>query len=151
MLDEHGEEIEFDLQRYHGIELSGLWTGELSWRRLGALIRPLPPESAFKTALRNAAPVEELKEKVADVAADYGPWSQTDMLLAEMIDTLRWLQWAKTKDAAAEPPKNAPTPYPRPGVDRKPASGGPLSAEVVDLLEYVRRNGGAAPEGWTKI
>jgi hypothetical protein len=63
LLDEHGEEVEFDLQRYHQVELSDLWTGDLSWRRLGVLVKHLPAESATKTALRNAAPVEELKER----------------------------------------------------------------------------------------
>jgi hypothetical protein len=40
------------------------------------------------------------------------------MLLAELIDVARWLQWAKTK--AAEKVDTAPKPYPRPGVERKP-------------------------------
>lgn len=146
MLDEHGEEVEFDLQRYHQVELTGLWTGDLSWRRLGVLVKHLPAESATKTALRNAVPVEQLKDAVE--VADYGPWSQTDMLLAELIDVARWLQWAKTK--ASEKVDTAPKPYPRPGVERKPAAAA-ANAQVINLLEYVRAHNGASPEGFIQV
>lgn len=127
--------------------LSDLFTGDLSWRRLGVLITHLPTESATKTALRNAAPVNDLQE--TSVTADYGPWSQTDMLLAELIDLARWQQWAKTK--AADNPRTAPKPYPRPGVDRPMALGDTTaSADVINLLEYVRNNNGASPEGYVQ-
>jgi len=37
-------------------------------------------------------------------------------LLAFMSDRLAWLQWSKTKDASAKPPRNVPKPMPRPGI-----------------------------------
>jgi hypothetical protein len=124
------------------VELTALWSGGLSWRRLAVLIKHLPAESATMTALRNAAPVEQLKESAA--VADYGSWSQTDMLLAELIDIASWLRWTKTKDA--EKNQNQPGPYPRPGVNRKPRPA--LNTKVIDLLEFVRKNNGAAPTGY---
>jgi Family of unknown function (DUF5361) len=41
-------------------------------------------------------------------------WSRTDMLLADIADSLHWLQWAKTKDGARN--RSRPQPIPRPGV-----------------------------------
>lgn len=43
-------------------------------------------------------------------------WGVHEQLLAEAVDTLHWLQWSKTKDAASKPPKNMPDPIARPGV-----------------------------------
>lgn len=143
LLEEHGEEVEADLQRWYRIDLRGLWSGDLSWRRLGALVKNLPPESATKTALRNATPEHEMRQAAG--SAEYGPWSQTDMLLAELIDINRWLQWAKTKDA--EKGTGHPEPYPRPGVKRK-GEAAPVTAAVVDMLEYLRAHHGASPEGY---
>lgn len=142
-MDEHGEEIEADLQRWYRVDLRDLWSGKLSWRRLGVLVKNLPAESATKTALRNATPLAQVQESAA--AAEYGPWSQTDMLLAELIDVARWLQWSKTK--AAEQNTDRPEPYPRPGVVRK-AAAGVVDAKVVSMLEYLRASNGASPEGY---
>jgi hypothetical protein len=147
LLEEHGEEIEYDLSAYHGQALSDLWTGDLSWRRLGVLIKHLPPESATKTSIRNATPVEQLQAVVDDSETKYGAWSQTDMLLAQLIDLVTWLQWAKTK-AADTRPNEPPKPYPRPGVQRAAAPVVRPDAHVIDLLEYVRTHGGAPPEGY---
>ena len=38
--------MEYDLQRYHGVDLADYWRGGLSLRRLSVLIAGLPPESA---------------------------------------------------------------------------------------------------------
>lgn len=110
------------------------------------LIKHLPAESATKTAIRNTTPVEELQAVVADTDTQYGPWSQTDMLLAQLIDIVSWLRWAKTK-AAEDKPKEPPALYPRPGVERKFSA--PLAQpNVINLLEYVRAHGGAPPAGF---
>lgn len=47
LLEEHGEIIEADLQRYYGVDLTGLWRGELTMRRALVLIRGLPPGAGF--------------------------------------------------------------------------------------------------------
>ena len=100
----------------------------------------MPAESLTKTALRNATPDDDLV--AATQSADYGAWSQTDMLLADIADRLAWLLWAKTKDA--ETGKNPPKPYPRPGVKRE----GVVDAKVINLLDYMRDHHGAAPAGY---
>lgn len=103
-------------------------------------------ESATKTALRNAAPESDLRQAVD---ADYGPFSQTDMLLCELIDVLRWLQWAKTQDGTDN--KNQPKPYPRPGVKRDGQSvSSAASADVINLMERIRANRGGV-DGYTSV
>lgn len=41
-------------------------------------------------------------------------WSRTNMLLANIADSLAWLVWAKTKDGSRN--RNQPQPIKRPGV-----------------------------------
>lgn len=101
------------------------------------LIKHLPQESATKTALRNVTPAAELAEAVD---APYGPWSQTDMLLAELVDLTRWLQWAKTK--AAEDNVDQPPAFPRPGVKRAAERAADL-APVINMLTRLRETRGA--------
>lgn len=146
LIDEHGEELEYDLIRYcSGTDLAWLWTGRLSWRRLGVLVKHLPAESATKTAIRNATPLHEIKKMSA--SGDYGPWSQTDMLLARIGDGVEKLFWAKTKDGAEG--RNYPEPFPRPGVPHKNDLG--QSAEVLDMMKYIREHNGASPAGYTAM
>lgn len=45
---------------------------------------------------------------------DEAGWTLTNHLLAIIADTLRWLQWAKTKDGRKN--RNRPDPIVRPGV-----------------------------------
>jgi hypothetical protein len=77
------------------------------------LIEHLPPESATKTALRNAAP--EVVEPVEP--EDYGAWSQAELLLAAVADGINVLAWQQTQinGGHKSPP---PPPIPRPGVVR---------------------------------
>jgi len=49
------------------------------------------------------------------VYPDRGPWGLSEQLLAEAVDTLHWLQWAKTVDGSKN--RNHPRPIPRPGVE----------------------------------
>ncbi len=41
-------------------------------------------------------------------------WQLSEQLLADAVESLRWLVWAKTKDAQHK--RNMPKPIPRPGV-----------------------------------
>lgn len=47
-------------------------------------------------------------------------WSLNEYLLADVVDTLRWLQWAKTEDGSRG--RNRPRPVPRPGIEESPAT-----------------------------
>jgi hypothetical protein len=67
LLDEHGDEIEADLQSEYRIDLCDFYRGELSARRLGVLVRQLPVTSRAVEAI------------------DGRPgWTPTDHLLADL-------------------------------------------------------------------
>lgn len=69
-------------------------------------------------------------------------WGVAEYLLAVIADSLRWLVWAKTKDAKRG--RNRPKPVPRPG-DSQKAQGrfagavGRSTAEVRRLLALPRK------------
>lgn len=97
LLREHGEALEADLQHYYGLPLSGVLTGEITWRRLRSLINGLPVDSSLGS--------------VVDISESSGPatarprWRHSDYILADVWDLLV----AVNKD----PKKKAAT-YPRP-------------------------------------
>jgi hypothetical protein len=100
----------------------------MTWRKLRVLIERLPAESATMTAIRrdNPLPAE------GDVDPEAGRWSQSDMLLAALVDELRRSNYYLLMVNGAKRLK-PPKPVPRPGV--APA-GKPrrLNAAGADLL-----------------
>lgn len=102
LIEEHGEAIEYELIS-HGLRLRNLGSEDFNWRDLKVIVRQCPRDSAIARA----------------VEPDAATWGVQEQLLAEIADTLHWLQWTKTKDAAAKPPRNAPDPIPRPGIKPK--------------------------------
>lgn len=74
--------------------LSGVTTGELSWRRLGVLVAGLPSDCCLARTVSPGA-----------------VWSTEAHLLAGVIDNLAWANWQRSGK------KNAPKPRPvqRPG------------------------------------
>ncbi|WP_052372591.1 DUF5361 domain-containing protein [Nocardia otitidiscaviarum] len=60
-------------------------------------------------------------------------WGLKEMLLADMVDSLRWLVWAKTKDA--QKGRNRPKPVPRPGVAKPERIG--EKASIADMNEFL--------------
>jgi len=123
----------------------GVFTGRLSFRRLKIILDHLPPESAFRTAIRDRTPPEQLvaagEVEEGEQAAGHGPWSQTDHLLALLFDQIGELTYvtrALKGDKKAKPPK----PLPRPGVgdQGKPK---PINREAVEFLARIRENRGA--------
>lgn len=106
----------------------------MSFRRLGVLIRHLPPESATRTAMREAMTDQE-REALPEPEG-HGPWSSEMHLMAAMFDTLQLLAWQNTQihgGRKTEPPP----PTPRPGV----ATGNRkrLTKAQRDYLESKRR------------
>ncbi|MFD4459796.1 DUF5361 domain-containing protein [Nocardia sp. NPDC058480] len=97
LVEEHGEAIEYDIIA-HGLRLRHLGSDVLSWRDLRAIIKWLPSGSALSRAL--------------DPSGQH--WQLNQHLLADMVDSLRWLVWAKTEDARHG--RGRPDPVPRPGV-----------------------------------
>ncbi|MEU5424238.1 hypothetical protein AB0H73_01325 [Streptomyces olivoreticuli] len=85
------------------------------------MIEHLPPESATVTALRNTAPVTELDEQAEGADPSRGRWSQTELLLAQVIDAVNRLShyYALVNTSGGKRP-DPPQPVPRPGVPRTP-------------------------------
>lgn len=98
----------------------------MTWRRLGVLVRQLPPESATATALRvetlNDPEAQEMAAAVRDVEAEQ--WSRDQQLLASVRDELHIFRWFYTWAHSDKRPKWDPEPLERPGVSaskKKPA------------------------------
>ncbi|WP_424462883.1 DUF5361 domain-containing protein [Pseudoclavibacter helvolus] len=72
---------------------------------------------------------------------DDAPWDLERMLLAEQIDLLSLLVWAKTKDGSKN--RNRPKPYPRPGARPKKFGKKPLPIE--DMREWLGWNSTPTP------
>lgn len=93
------------------MDLRDLWRpGGLTWRRLGLIIDRLPPESATKTALRDALTPEQLAG--IPESRTHGAWSRAEMLLARIGDNVAHLAWMQT-DGKTKPPE----PLARPGIE----------------------------------
>ncbi|MFJ5070255.1 hypothetical protein ACIQC7_27980 [Kitasatospora sp. NPDC088556] len=111
------------------------------------LIQHLPPESATRTALRLAVPLEDrYVQDAVERDPEAGSWSQDQMLLAQIIDVLRAQHYSFLKANGAkgiEPPPQVPRPGVAPAVPRRPAA---LSADNADLL-FQLINGPPAESG----
>ncbi|WP_370421952.1 hypothetical protein AB8O64_27590 [Streptomyces sp. QH1-20] len=101
------------------------------------LIEHLPPESATVTALRNAAPADDLDAQAERADPSRGRWSQTELLLAQAIDAVHRLSHyyalVNTSDGKRPEP---PHPVPRPGV--RPAPDRPrISTAAAETLFQI--------------
>lgn len=74
------------------------------------MIDQLPPESATKTAIRDALTPEQL-EAIPE-ATTHGAWSRSEMLLARIGDMVAHLAWMQS-DGKTRPP----APLSRPGIE----------------------------------
>lgn len=136
----------------HGTDLRDLWRpgggrAKLTWRLVGNLIRHLPPESATKTALRNKMPEAEIKQAAKAGDPSQGQWSQLEMLVASLIDSVRWLAHITLAVNGSKKSK-APEPIPRPGVKAK---GGKKRRELTPQQRdavWRRINGGDLEGDW---
>ncbi|GAB7187148.1 hypothetical protein ATKI12_6979 [Kitasatospora sp. Ki12] len=94
-----------------------MYRGRLSLRRLRVLVEHLPPDSATKTALRNALAASERERLAEESRPDLAAWSGAELLLASILDAIR-AQTAVAVAAAGGKP-TMPDPTPRPGVPPK--------------------------------
>lgn len=90
----HGA-IEADLLDKH-LDLLDLWRGKLTLRRVKVVIDNLGPGSALHRAVSGTA------------------WTDTDYLLAHVIDAERLALWQRSNEGAKNPSAK-PSPYLRPG------------------------------------
>ncbi len=96
----------------------------------------LPPESAYKTALRDHLGPDALAKSNTNDGGDVrlGVFSQTDMHLGQIIDELRWTRYAIYHAQGGKPRK--PSQYPRPGVALGKRTA--LSEAQRDYLDELR-------------
>lgn len=91
---------------------------DFNWDDLRAIVACVRPESALARAIQGK---------------DW-PWGLQEMLLADIGDTLRWLQWAKTKDGQKN--RNPPKQTPRPGV-KAPERIGDAPVSVAEMNKFL--------------
>ena len=97
LIDQHAGAVEYDLIR-HGLRLRDLGDG-LSWRDLLVIVQNQPPNQSALVAVMDP---------------ENAPWQSLEPhLLAEAVDMLHLLVWAKTKDASKG--RGRPKPIERPG------------------------------------
>ncbi|RAV34925.1 hypothetical protein [Corynebacterium heidelbergense] len=56
-IKQHSPEVEADLLRFYGVDYRDRWRGRLSIRRLLVLVRGLPDDSAYKSAVGGVFPI----------------------------------------------------------------------------------------------
>lgn len=99
---------------YRGIDVLDVYRGRLSLRRLRILIEHLPPESATKTAMRNAITPEQMAAATSESRPDLAPWSNVEMMLAALKDEIVLSRSVAVAAAGGKPGEFRPTP--RPGI-----------------------------------
>lgn len=115
MLEKYYDGIEFDLRTKVGVDLGQMWR-DRRWRELLNFIDQLPSDSQMNRLLSQD---REYMERVlsdqrsrSDNAPSMADWSQTNRMLADLIDAVNALT-AVTKGIAGQK-KNDFRPYPRP-------------------------------------
>jgi hypothetical protein len=114
LLGEHGEAIEYDLIQL-GLRLDWLGTEALSWRDLLVIVRQAGPGSRLALATQGARAL----------------WSQTDYLLADVIDLLAEANWQRAGNKHAPRPKRVQ----RPGVT-SPDEGQKFGRDPIPISEF---------------
>lgn len=113
--------------QYYGVDLCDLGGERLTWRRLGVLIRQLPPTSATWLAKSGGESV----------------WGLTEQLLAAAVDALNIANWQR---AAAGRKKNEqpaqPEPITRPGVKKMGRRFGTSSLSIAEMRRRMERRNG---------
>lgn len=118
----------------------------LTWRLLGNLIRHLPPESATKTALRNRMTDAEIKQASKQADPSQGQWSHQEMLIASLVDAVRWLIHVTVVANGGKKSSKPPEPVPRPGVKPKGRRRQLTPEQTAAVLRRI--NGGTLPGSW---
>ncbi len=142
-----GTELAADFQRFYGRDLRDLWRdGGISYATARAMIKHLPPESAFVTARRDLLEREDFERASSGVPEGWGVWSHTDELLAGVAERLDGVICAIGSVHGANPQQ--PERIRRPGVGYSTRELREHRAAVDALIAYAVANDGAAPPGW---
>lgn len=112
-----------DLRAHYGVRLNDMYVGSESVLDVADYAVSLPPTPASAVYRR--------------LNPDW-VWTLDAMLQAEQADSLRWMQWAKSKDGQRN--RNRPKPIPRPGKrDDKAAKGKFSEAQSLPIDDFKRR------------
>lgn len=113
--EEYGRATRYELLRF-GRHPEELESGSMSWDDFKLIVEFAPIDSPLV-----------LKQNPDAV------WGLGEQLLAEAVDTLHWLKWAKTEGAKHK--QGMPEPIGRPGVDKPEVIGSdPVDYDQVDDL-----------------
>jgi hypothetical protein len=124
------------MRRFYSVRLTDVFAGNLSWAELGDLVDALPPESAFRTKIRDELGDEKLADLIAQQGDDvpHGPWSKAELLLASVIFELRQLSFIQLSRGGVKDLK-PPEPVRTPG--HMSASRRRRNPELVAELEAI--------------
>jgi hypothetical protein len=110
----------------------------LSIRTVNNLISYLPMESATATAMRVRLADSGVDPKGGD-NPDESSWSMSDMLLASVVDELRYLQYTTVQVNSDKPAGQPPKPIPRPGTVKR--RGSKTTRKIAEFLDPRLRGG----------
>jgi hypothetical protein len=113
----------------------------MTHRMVRVLADGLPPESAYKTAIRDRMTSKDFEEMPEPEG--WGPWSRTDELLAVLCDRISWLIYTTTAVAGGKPAE--PEPVRRPGIGQTGRERRYQAALTQALIAYTREHDGAYP------
>lgn len=81
------------------------------------ILKHLPPESAYQTAVREALTPEQVQSMADAPVTGYGPFSREAMILARLVDQVARLEHSLiVLNIGKGKPPPPPDPFPRPGV-----------------------------------
>lgn len=126
LIDEHSAPLEADLIR-GGMRLRDFPSERCNWRDLWVLVTlPMADDKAYAAA-----------------NPDDAGWDKTTMLLADIADSVGWIQWSKTQAAAdgGSPPDRIVRPGVKAPVARKGSNTKPMT-----LSQIKERAQGLSPE-----
>jgi hypothetical protein len=83
----------------------------MSYRRLWVLVTRLPADSWTQTELRDDPTVAS--DPMA--APKFGPWALTNYQLAQLLDSVRRLEYVQAVAGGLDPKPEPPKPVPKPG------------------------------------
>lgn len=113
----------------------------LTFRRFRVLLDRLPPESMTHTAMRDEFTDEELREQAKNRRTQqrgHGPLSRQDMFLIDLVDQLKWVEYAVYRSQGGKPSKPEPTPRPGVPAKRKKNEVAPLNEAGLAHLQRLR-------------